>query len=93
MKYAYHTSEILPGTGIHWQIVNVKTGVVMAESPDLSSNTFTHSTFDFSVGEGSSLSRLSLRYQRALGTTRIAGTLIVQSTKLEAGSQHDLSKM
>jgi tetratricopeptide (TPR) repeat protein len=83
MKYSYRTTDILPETGIRWQIVDVKSGAVLANSSSLSSNALAHSMFEFSVGQGASLLRLRLIYQRTLGTTRIAGTLVVLSTQIE----------
>ena len=83
-KYSYFTADILPATGIRWQIIDAESGAVIANSPDLSSNALTHSAFEFSVAPGSSLLRLRLSYHRAPGTTRIEGTLVVQSIQIEA---------
>jgi hypothetical protein len=84
LDYAYHTSAIPAGTGIRWQIIDVKSNTVLAESPDLSSDAPIHSAMSFSVPQGASLFRLRLSYSRVLGTTRISGTLIVLSTKIQS---------
>lgn len=84
LSYAYRTSNIPPSTGIHWQILDVKSNTVLAHSPDLSSDELKHSAFGFVVPPGASLFRLRLAYQRTLGTTRISGTLNVQSTQIQA---------
>jgi hypothetical protein len=82
LAYTYRTSDIPPDTGIRWQIVDLKSNTVLADSPNLSSDTLTHSTLAFSVPPDAPLLRLRLAYRRALGTTRISGTLVVTSTQI-----------
>ncbi len=84
MAYAYRTSDIPPDTGIRWQILDAKSNTVLAESPDLSSDTVLHLALAFSIPPDVSLIRLRLAYRRALGTPRITGTLVVLSTQIEA---------
>jgi len=86
MSYAYHTSAIAPGTGIRWQIVDVRSNAVIAESPDLSSDQLQHSKLAFTVPPDASLLRLRLGYRRALGTPRVSGTLVVLSSEIKAVS-------
>jgi hypothetical protein len=87
MEYSYHTTDIPPDTGIRWQILDVMSNTVLAESPDLSSDSLTHSALAFSVPPDASLLRVRLAYRRALGTPRISGTLVVISTQIRAHSQ------
>jgi len=84
LTYAYHTSGIPPSTGIRWRIINANSDTVLAESPDIFSDGFQQSTLAFSVPSGTSLLRLNLGYRRALGTARISGTLMVESTQIQA---------
>ena len=84
MDYAYRTSDIGPGTGIRWQVVDAKSNTVLAESPDLSSDEVQHSALTFAVPPGSYLVRLRLEYRRSLGTARVSGTLAVLSTQIQA---------
>ena len=77
LEYAYRTRGIAPDTGIKWQILDAKTGAILAETPSLSSDSLQHAALSFSVAQGSSLLRLHLGYQRALGTTRVTGTLVI----------------
>jgi hypothetical protein len=84
MNYAYRTSDIGPGTGIRWQVVDAKSNTVLAESPDLSSDEVQHSALTFAVPPGSYLVRLRLEYRRSLGTARVSGTLAVLSTQIQA---------
>ncbi len=83
MGCSYRTANIPPGTGIHWEVIDIKSNTTLAESPDLSSDALTHTGLEFSVGQDSSLLRLRLIYRRSLGTPRISGTLVIPSTVIE----------
>jgi tetratricopeptide (TPR) repeat protein len=87
LSYSYHTIGIAPGTGIRWQILDSKTGNVVAESEALSSDAQTRTNWTFAIPDGVSLQRLRLAYQRALGTPRISGTLLVLSTRIQAATE------
>ncbi len=80
MNYSYRTVDIAPDTGIQWQVIDVKSGAVLANSYGLSSDALTHGAMEFSVGRDTSMMRLRLTYQRAIGTPRISGTLVIVST-------------
>jgi hypothetical protein len=84
MNYAYRTSDIPPGTGIQWQIIDAKSNTVLADSPDLSSDALKHVALAFAVPPEVPLIRLRLAYRRALGTPRISGILVVLSTQIRA---------
>ena len=86
MSYSYRTTDIPPGTGIRWEVLDVKSNAVLAESSDLSSEELKYSGVGFTVQPGTSLLRVRLLYQRTLGTTRISGTLDVLSTQIQARS-------
>jgi tetratricopeptide (TPR) repeat protein len=85
LRYSYRTSEIAPGTGLKWQIIEAASDKPLAESPDLSSDGLDNSAVTFSVPQGASLLRVRLVYQRALGTTRISGTVVISSVQIESG--------
>ncbi len=87
LSYSYRTTGIAPGTGIHWQIIDAKGAVVMAESEALSSDVQAQANWTFSIPEAVPLQRLRLAYQRTLGTPRVSGTLLVLSTKIQANSE------
>ncbi len=87
MAYAYHTTDIPPGTGIRWLVIDAKSNAVLAGSPGLSSGEVKHSTFAFAVPPGVSLLRLHLAYRRTLGTPHISGMLDVASVQIENLSQ------
>lgn len=87
LSYSYHTSGIGPGTGIHWQILDAKTGTMVAESEALSSDTQAQKNWTFTIPAGVPLQRLRLAYQRSLGTPRVSGTLLVLSTRIQATTE------
>jgi hypothetical protein len=84
MNYVYQTSEIAAGTGLEWQIIDVKSNTILARSPDLSSDELKNSAMGFSIPPASSVVLLRLAYRRVLGTPRISGTLTVRSILIQA---------
>lgn len=86
LAYTYRTSGVAPGTGIEWQVLDDKTETVLAASPSLASDSTQNVEVPFTVPPGVSLVRLHLGYQRALGTTRVNGTLTIQSTSVRKSS-------
>jgi tetratricopeptide (TPR) repeat protein len=84
---SYRSQNIAANTGIRWQIVDVKSGAVVAGSPSLSSGSLASVVIPFSVEPDFSLLRLQLVYQRELGTPRVAGTLVIPSIRIQALSQ------
>lgn len=85
LEYSYRTSEIAPETGLRWQIVGADYETIVAESPDLSSETMSLGDAKFSIPPKGSLVHLRLQYRRRLGTSRISGTLVVSSVRIHAG--------
>lgn len=83
LTYSFYTTDIHPGTGIHWQIFDAKSGAVLAVSQDMSSEGPKEASVAFSVPNNESLVRLRLGYQRTLGTPRVSGILVVTSTHLQ----------
>jgi tetratricopeptide (TPR) repeat protein len=86
MEYTYRAQGIAPETGLHWQIIAGTSGIALADSSDLSSETLTRAQMVFSVPRGISLVHLRLAYQRVLGTVPIAGELVVSSVQIHASS-------
>ena len=82
----YLTTDIAPGTGLRWQILDARSNVQLAASSDLSSPTMRTVSTEFTVPAAMPLIRLRLRYQRAVGTARISGMLVVLSAIIR---QHD----
>jgi len=81
--YSYRTAGIPPGTGVHWQLIDAASGVAVAQSSDLSSDTTKEEVLPFAVSSQQSLFYLRLRYERNIGTSRVAGNLLMLSTRIQ----------
>lgn len=83
MLYSYLTTDIAPGTGLRWQILDAGSDALLAVSQDLSSPILRTDSLVFTVpSPATPLVRLRLRYQRAAGTPRISGMLVILSAKI-----------
>jgi hypothetical protein len=83
LRYAYRTEGVRPGSGLRWQIGRLSGGGAWsAASPDLSSQEWTEGGMDFTTPPDTGAARLSLGYTRALGTTRIEGSLWLREVSL-----------
>ena len=82
MGFSYQTNGIPPETGVRWQILEPGAENPLAGSSDLSSEDVNHQEMSFSVPPEASMTRIRLGYRRALGTTRITGTLLVSSIRI-----------
>ena len=80
--YDYATSGIAPGSGLTWRVASLPNGDVLGQTDSLSSGKGTAGYLNFAVPAGCRFVRLALVYQRALGTTRIEGSLILHKTGL-----------
>jgi hypothetical protein len=87
LEYTFHTTDIPPETGIRWQLVDAKSGAILADSPQLSSDASKQESLAFSVAPGTPLLRLRLIYQRTVGTPRISGSLVISSVRIELAKQ------
>jgi len=83
LTFRYRTSGIAAGTGLAWRIADRNGGNGLAEGRDLSAEEEVHDQVSFDTPPGCRLARISLLYQRSLGTTRIAGFIILRSLALE----------
>jgi tetratricopeptide (TPR) repeat protein len=86
LESSYHTHNILPDTGIQWQIVEVKSDKIIASSVSLSSDTPAHVSLPFVVQPDEQLLRLRLAYNRSVGTPRVSGKMVVTSVRIQSGS-------
>lgn len=84
LQYNYQTTGIPPGSGLRWEILNPVSKMVIGQSPSLSSEAGKQASFPFTVPDSAPLIDLRLVYQRSPGTSRISGTLDLQSTHLQA---------
>jgi hypothetical protein len=83
LTFRYRTSGIAAGTGLAWRIADRNGGNGLAEGRDLSAEEEIHDQVSFDTPPGCRLVRISLLYQRSLGTTRIAGFIVLRSIALE----------
>jgi hypothetical protein len=83
LTFRYRTSGIAAGTGLAWRIADTNGGNGLAEGRDLSAEEEIHDQVSFDTPPGCRLVRISLLYQRSLGTTRIAGFIVLRSIALE----------
>ena len=93
VTYSYRTADVAPDTGLHWQMIDPSSGLVLAESADLSSEASVKSAFQASIPADTPFVRLRLLYHRALGTPRIKGTLRIEWVRIEASHNDSLSKL
>jgi tetratricopeptide (TPR) repeat protein len=87
LRFLYRTSDIPPGTGLTWRVAAVNGAASLGEGKDLSAENETQEQLSFQTPAGCRLVRLSLAYQRSLGTTRIAGFIVLGSVDLVSADQ------
>jgi hypothetical protein len=83
LRFLYRTSGIASGTGLTWRIADTNSGRSLGEGRDLSAAGEIQDQVSFATPAGCRLVRLSLVYQRSLGTTRIAGFIVLRSIDME----------
>lgn len=83
LSFLYRTSGIAAGTGLAWHITDGNGARNLGEERDLSAETATQDQISLGTPAGCRLVRLSLVYQRSLGTTRIAGFIVLRSIRME----------
>lgn len=86
-RSTYHTSGIPPDNGIRWEIMGAKSLVLFGSSRSLSSENSATESFSFTIPGDSPFVRVRLHYQRPIGTTRVSGTLVIESSNIQMGSQ------
>jgi tetratricopeptide (TPR) repeat protein len=86
LESSYRTRSILPDTGIQWQILEAGSDTVLASSVSLSSDMPARAVLPFVVRSGEQFLRLRLAYNRNLGTSRVAGTVVITSVRIQTGS-------
>lgn len=82
LRFLYRTTGIEPETGLRWRLMDLYGSKILAQGENLASESERDSKFTFKGPSCSGLARLTLSYQRALGTTRIEGSLLVRKLRL-----------
>ena len=83
LSFLYRTSGIAAGTGLAWRITDTNGARSLGEGKDLSAENETQDQVSFGTPAGCRLVRLSLMYRRSLGTSRIAGFIVLRSIDME----------
>jgi hypothetical protein len=83
LRFRYRTSGIATGTGLTWRITDMNGASSLGVERDLSAEQEIQDQISFGTPVGCRLVRLSLVYQRSLGTTRIAGFIVLRSIDME----------
>lgn len=99
LRFVYQTSGIGAGSGLTWRLTDVnggrsvalgragEDGKVVESATGLSANVETLGKLAFVAPAGCRLVRLALTYQRAAGTTRIEGFIILRRMELARTAQ------
>lgn len=82
LRYRFSTSGIASGSGLAWRITDLQGTGTLAQSESLASESHTAGRLTFRTPSGSQLARLALVYRRALGTTRVEGSITVQKVEV-----------
>jgi hypothetical protein len=84
LRFSYRTEGIAPGSGLRWEVAKLAgSGDWSAGSTDLSSENWKQEEFDFTTPPDMGSGRLALTYRRALGTTRIEGSVRLEKVSLD----------
>ena len=87
LKFVFRTQGIPSGAGLRWRIADAISGAVLTEGPSLASEPEAPMHLPFETPLQCRLVRLSLRYRRTPGTTRMEGFLVLRNLALEPLSQ------
>jgi hypothetical protein len=83
----YRTAGIQPGTGLGWRVTDMDGGSIMGPPESLASEEGAQARIRFVTPSGCRLARIALAYRRALGTTRIEGSLVLREAGLQQAAQ------
>ena len=86
LESSYRTRNIPPDTGIQWLIMEARSDTIVASSVSLSSDTPARVILPFAVKPDEQFLRLRLVYTRTLGASRISGTAVITSVRIQSGS-------
>jgi tetratricopeptide (TPR) repeat protein len=81
-RFMYRTGGIEQGTGLAWRITDLNGAKIVAQGPSLASDSEREGILPFTTPPGGNLVRMTLTYQRALGTTRIEGFIALTKLRL-----------
>jgi tetratricopeptide (TPR) repeat protein len=82
LRFLYRTAGIAPQTGLAWRITDLNGAKTLVQGESLASESERDGKLPFRASAGIGLVRLALTYQRALGSTRIEGSIILREVRL-----------
>jgi hypothetical protein len=88
MRFRYRTSGISPEAGLAWRVTDFQGAVTLAHGEDLASDNEKEDRLTFRTSTGNRLVRLALVYRRALGTTRIDGSITLRKVEVFPSPAH-----
>jgi tetratricopeptide (TPR) repeat protein len=80
LQYLYRSSGVAPGTGLRWLVLDGDT--ILARGDSLSADRESPGEFSFATPARCRFVHLILGYERASGTTRIEGSVLLRSLSL-----------
>lgn len=83
----YRTAGIQPDTGLGWRVTDMAGGLIMGAPESLASEGGAQAKIRFIAPSGCHLVRIALAYRRALGTTRIEGSIVLREAGLRRTAQ------
>jgi hypothetical protein len=84
LRFSYRTEGVAPGSGLRWEVARIAgSGEWSAGSADLYGENWKEEEFDFTTPPDMGSGRLALSYRRALGTTRIEGSVWLRKVSLD----------
>ena len=81
LQLVYRTSWLAPGAGLAWRFTDTN-GAPLGEGPSLAAEAATEQRLRFDTPPKCRLVRVSLRYHRAPGTTRLEGFVVLQNVAM-----------
>ncbi len=82
LTVSYQTLAVRPGTGLTFRVADAENSKILGQTQNLSSEIETQDTLSFVTPRGCRLVRLVLVYERAAGTTRIEGSIVLRSVSM-----------
>ncbi|HYM10173.1 MAG TPA: hypothetical protein VEU62_05560 [Bryobacterales bacterium] len=82
LRLRYTVSNIAPQAGLRWRIFDAATNAELAAGSPRSTENQVQEDLRFAAPGGAGLARVALTYQRALGTTRIEGSVLLGDATL-----------
>jgi hypothetical protein len=88
LRFSYRTEGVAPGSGLRWELTRLTGGGEWyATSADLFGDNWKQEAFDFTTPPDMGSGRLTLSYRRAVGTTRIEGSVWLRKVSLDFAPQ------